>query len=130
MDVAKTAQLIDAAEELEKNEAARELFSLIVRLQKDGAAGVSYKFLIRYIKALQDFDNQFLKAVSDPDHFMSLSDLESMTLSLQEKQRVLARELAWEKAKAIDEAPLIEKKKESSPKKALKSASGGSSQKR
>jgi hypothetical protein len=111
MDEDMTTKAIDAAELLGQHETVKEFVSLVTRLRKDGVVGMTDDFLKRYLESLSDFDSKFVKAASDPEHFLSLSDIEALVMGLLENQRVLARELAWEKAKAIDEAPLIEKKK-------------------
>ena len=89
----------------------RAAYEKLAKLCNDGSKGIDEDFIGRYLEGLTEFNSNFIKGCSDPDHFISLSNIESLVMQLLNHQKSLAKELAWEKMKEIDESALIEKKK-------------------
>jgi hypothetical protein len=104
-------KLVDVAQSLEEQSALEDLFSSLTRLRQEGIQGVSSGLLSQYLSGLEKFGRQFALGASDPDRFMSMTDIESLVTDLLESQKALAKEMAWEKARALDQEPLLEKKK-------------------
>jgi hypothetical protein len=88
-----------------------KIISIIEDLKKVGPKGISEPLLLRYIESIQEFNALFNEGTSDPDHFLSLTDLENLVLRLNERNRNIANELALEKTKDLEEGALIAKKK-------------------
>jgi hypothetical protein len=88
-----------------------DLVSLLVELQNGDVGGISLTLLREYLLKLKEFNDEFVLGVSEADRIMSLSDVESLIMKLIDSQKELAKDLAWEKAKSLDEGPHIRKKK-------------------
>jgi hypothetical protein len=89
----------------------RAAYKELAKLRTDGSEGIDEDFIGRYLEGLRVFNSNFIKGCSDPDHFISLSNIESLVMQLLSHQKSLAKELAWNKMKEINESALIEKKK-------------------
>jgi hypothetical protein len=94
-----------------------KIISIIEALKKVGPKGISEPLLLRYLESIQEFNTLFDEGTSDPDHFLSLTNLENLVLRLNERNRNIANELAWEKTRDLEEEALIAKKKPSTEKK-------------
>ena len=117
MDECKKPEITLETEDPVLTKFLRAAYEKLAKLCNDGSKGIDEDFIGRYLEGLTEFNSNFIKGCSHPDHFISLSNIESLVMQLLNHQKSLAKELAWEKMKEIDESALIEKKKENSSKK-------------
>jgi predicted transcriptional regulator len=87
------------------------IISTLIELRQQGAVGISYHLIEKYIKTLVGFNKSFASATRSSDSFITFSELEDLVFTLVNEQKELAKELAWEKVKNINENSLIVKKK-------------------
>lgn len=64
---------------------------------------------------IREFKAKFDERTSDPDHFMTMGELESMWGKLQGDTNILYSKLMQDLLRNVDERALVRKKKESLP---------------
>jgi hypothetical protein len=89
----------------------KEVLHILNDISRDGDKGIRPEIPLRLLSGLREFNRIFNEGVSDPDHFMSLSNMETLGLWLIEDYKSVCRELLLQKAMGIDEDGLVEKKK-------------------
>lgn len=109
MEKDKRPKISEPADMLTVEARLLDVVTKIKELIKDD--GIKLDLLNRYIETLYDFENKFRMGTSDPDNFLSLTNIESLVMGLTKSQSSLNKELAWDKLNSIDETPLIERKK-------------------
>ena len=109
MEKDKRPKISEPADMLTVEARLLDVVTKIKELIKDD--GIKLDLFNRYIETLYDFDNKFRMGTSDPDNFLSLTNIESLVMGLTKSQSSLNKELAWDKLNSIDETPLIERKK-------------------
>jgi hypothetical protein len=87
------------------------IISRVQTLFQCEARGITVDLLAQYLDSLIEFNKSFNAGSTEPDHFLSLSDIEDLVIDLENKQKKLNKELAWEKAKNINEKILLAQKK-------------------
>lgn len=101
---------LDHSEELQLLD---EMIHILRQLKKspESVNGISLKLLLENLKSVAEYNALFNQGVSDPDNFLSLSDIEGLTLNLQDRLNSFARDLTQEKMRDIDQKSLCKKKR-------------------
>ena len=63
-------------------------------------------------KIIKDFEQQFQAGVSDPDHFITMSEIERLWTEMQDKTNNIYSDMVRELMNKVDERELIKRKKE------------------
>jgi hypothetical protein len=89
-----------------------QIIHRIIETEKD-KGDATLTAVLRFLASIDEFNQRFGQGSSDPDSFISITELENLALRLLEDHKKLSSELIKDKLNGLDQKTLISKKKRS-----------------